>query len=378
MATQSLPQTHRALFLTARDKPITVEQRPFPQLTSGSALVRVLSVGLISYAGDVYSGKRPYPLPTPMVPGGHGAARVVAVGPDATTLKPGQLVYVQNFLVGRDDPDERCLFGAHSGATVGSRNLLEHEWRDATLAEYAKVPMENCIRLDEKRLLGSPSEGGLGYSIDDLASFLYPLIAYGGLIDIDLKPGETVIVSPATGGFGGSAVQVALAMGAGTVIAMGRNEEALKRVQSLDPTRIKTVKLLGDNWEKELEALQQFGPIDAFFDISPPEASKSSHIKAGIMSLRRCGRVSLMGGLRGDVAMPAWQITHYNLQLKGKWMYEREDIRGFMQLVHSGLLRLGPAGGNEITGKFGLEQWKEAFDLAAEKAQMGQRAIINP
>ena len=377
MASQPLPETHRALVLTSRDKPLTLEIRPLPRLTSGSAIVRVLSIQIISYGGEVYSGKRPYPFPTPLVPGTSCVARVAAVSPDATSLKPGQLVYVHMFIAGRDDPDKLVLWGVYSGDTPEAANLMEHEWRDASMAEYARVPMENCIRLDEKRLLGSPQDGGLGYTIDDLAYLQTPLIAYGGLIDVDLKPGETVIVAPATGGFGGSAVQTALAMGAGTVIAMGRNEAALKRVQSVDPNRVKTVKMTG-SWETELEAIKAIGPVDVFFDISPAMAQNSTHFKAGILSLRRFGRVSFMGGLREDLSLPVRHMMHGNITLKGKWMYEREDIPKFMRLVTSGLLKLGPKGGNEITGKFGLEGWKEAFDLAAEKAQMGQVTIMAP
>ena len=166
------------------------------------------------------------------------------------------------------------------------------------------------------------------------------------------------------------------AMGAGTIIAMGRNTRALKRVESLDPTRIKTLQITGD-WERELEALKAFGPIDAFLDISPREAKDSSHYKACISALRRNGRASLMGGL-GDLVIPAWAMVFGNLQLKGRWMWDREHIAGFMRLVHSGLLKLGAEGGVEITGRFGLEQWGEAFEMAAEKARLGQVALVIP
>ena len=165
-------------------------------------------------------------------------------------------------------------------------------------------------------------------------------------------------------------------MGAGTIIAMGRNTQALKRVESLDPTRIKTLQMIGD-WEKELEALKAFGPIDAYFDISPREAKDSSHYKSCISALRRNGRASLMGGL-GDLTISGWAMVFGNLQLKGRWMWDREHIAGFMRLVHGGLFKLGPKGGNEITGKFGLEQWNEAFDMAAEKARPGQMTLMIP
>ena len=376
MATESLPQSHRALVLKSPDQPLVVEVRPLPQLTSGSAIVRNLNVKLVSYSRDVWSGKRGVPMITPMVPGGVSVARVAAVGPDATSLKPGQLVYVHNFIASRDNPDELVLFGFTSGFSPGTQSMVEKEWRDATLAEYSKVPLENCIPLDETRLLGSPEQGGLGYTVDELAYLGCPLVAYGGLRDIDLKPGETIVIAPATGQFGGAAVQMALAMGAATIIAMGRNTQALQRVESLDPTRIKTLQMIGD-WEKELEALKAFGPIDAFFDISPREAKDSSHYKSCISALRRNGRASLMGGL-GDMTIPGFAMVFGNLQLKGRWMWDREHIAGFMRLVNSGQLKLGPRGGNEITGKFGLEQWDAAFDNAAEKARLGQMTLMIP
>ena len=65
MATESLPQSHRALVINSTDQPLVVEVRPLPQLTSGSAIVRNLNVQLVSYSRDVWSGKRGYPFPTP-------------------------------------------------------------------------------------------------------------------------------------------------------------------------------------------------------------------------------------------------------------------------------------------------------------------------
>lgn len=128
MATNSLPQSHRALVLKSCEQPLVIEVRPLPQITSGSAIVRNLNVQLISYSREVWSGKRGYAFPTPMVPGGISVARVVSVGPDATTLKPGQLVYVHNFIASRDNPDELCLFGFTSGFSPGTHSMVEKEW----------------------------------------------------------------------------------------------------------------------------------------------------------------------------------------------------------------------------------------------------------
>ena len=86
-------------------------------------------------------------------------------------------------------------------------------------------------------------------------------------------------------------------------------------------------------------------------------AEDSSHYKACVSSLRRNGRVSFVGGL-GDLAILGSAMVFGDLRLRGKCMSDRKDIPGFMRLEHSGSLKLGPRGGNEVTGKFGLEQWK--------------------
>jgi threonine dehydrogenase-like Zn-dependent dehydrogenase len=125
---------------------------------------------------------------------------VAAVGPDATSLAPGQLVLVDTYIRGRDDPSATSLFGLHAGFTEAGQKLTHGEWRDSTYAEYAKVPLENIAALDENRLLGRVQDGGLGYALESLAYIAMMLVPFGGLSDIAPKPGETVVIAPATGG----------------------------------------------------------------------------------------------------------------------------------------------------------------------------------
>lgn len=372
---QELPKTHRALVLRSTNKPPEVEVISTPQPTPGSLIVRILVASIVPYMRDIYNGTRQFPFPMPLVIGSSAIGRVAAVGPDTTYLKPGQLVHIDMFVRGRDDPTACFLFGIHEGFTEGSRKLMHGEWRDTTYAEYAKMPLENCDALDETRLLGSPRDGGLGYTIEDLQYLSTLLVPYGGLRDIDLKAGETVIIAPATGAFGGGAVLVALAMGA-RVIAMGRNVEVLEKVAATSE-RIEAVPITG-NLQKDVEALKKLGAADAFLDISPPAAAKSTHLKSGILSMRHSGRVSLMGGYREDIVIPYGVVLHKNLVLKGKWMYNREDIGMLVKMIEIGVLKLGEGAGCKVVGKFGLEDWKTAFDVAAENAGMGLQTLIAP
>ncbi|KAJ4480116.1 alcohol dehydrogenase [Lentinula aciculospora] len=372
----SLPETHRVLQLISTSQPLQLKTLPVPHTGPGNAIVKVLLASVVSYSGDIYNGKRQYPFPTPFVPGSNAIGRIVAVGPDATTLVPGQLVFLDCTIRARDDPTGAIILsGIIEGFTEGSRKLMHGEWRDSTYAEYIKFPLENCIPLDEERLLGPVNAGGLGYCVEDLIHIAKLLVPYGGLDDVGLKPGETVIVAPATGPFGGAAVRMALAMGAGRVIAMGRNEAVLQELSALS-NRISTVQITG-NEGTETEALRRFSPIDVFYDISPPMASGSTHFRSAIAALRYGGRISLMGGINGDISLPYASFMHRNLSMKGTWMFSREQSLRLVKLVEEGLLLLGKKNGFSVGGQFGLEEWEQAFEKARDAAA-GEVVVIVP
>lgn len=365
----NIPSHHRALVLESIEDGFHIKTISVPQACPGSAIVRVAVAGVFSYTREIYNGQRQYPFPKPLVGGFSAIARIAALGPDAAALQLGQLVYVDCMVRGRDDPRAEFLLATYEGSSEGSRKLMRDVWRDGTFAEFAKVPLENCIPLDEARLCQS-----LGYSVQDLMYICYLLVPYGGLRDIKLEPGETIVVCPATGGFGGAGVQVAVAMGA-RVIAMGRNDRELTRLKAhvkkgTPGANIETVKITGDE-SKDTAALQAYGIIDAVMDLTPQTAAKSTHLKCAIMALRHGGRCSLMGYV-GD--LPGWKIVSTNIELKGKLMYEREDMLQFVKMLETGLF---PRGKEFVDTKtFGLEAWKEGFDVAAEHAGIGKSVVL--
>ncbi|KAF5976529.1 alcohol dehydrogenase [Fusarium coicis] len=376
MATPSaaLPKTHRALILHSTRDPydISVVTQDTPHACPGSAVIRVLSAGVLTYADRVYSGQKPYPYPEPFVIGSSAIGRVAAVGPDATSLNLGQLVFFDSFIQGRDNPNALILHGLSGGFGSASNKLMEDEWRDGTYAEYAKVPLENCFPLDENRLTGNPAEGGLGHSMEDLAYLWTISVPFGGLQDIAVRAGEKVIISPAAGAFGSAAVLAALAMGA-QVIAVGRNRETLDKVKALDPERIRTALNTG-NVENDIKELTKDGRADAFFDISPGKAINSTHFKSCIMSLRRGGRVSLMGAYH-ELKLPAMFIVINDITVKGKWMYTKDDMRKMIKLVEAGYLKLDAV---QTIGNFPMEKFAEAFDKAAKIGTPLSQVLISP
>ncbi|KAJ9138653.1 Alcohol dehydrogenase GroES domain-containing protein [Pleurostoma richardsiae] len=361
-AALNLPATYRALSFTSASLPGTIITKPTPLPTAGTAIIRPLACNVVHYAADIYSGGNPrgYRYPLPLVPGGPCVARVAAAPSDAPHLRPG----------------------THAGSTPESWALMEDEWRDGTWAELARVPAENVHLLDEARLLGSREGGasGLGYALEDLAALYTLAVPYGGLRDVGVAAGETVLVAPATGVFSGAAVHVALAMGA-RVVAMGRNEDALRELEALDPARVATVRMSGsaEADEENIRAAAGGRPIDVFFDISPRSAGAFPHARAGILCLRYGGRASLMGGVMGDLEIPYGQVVHKGLRIQGTFMYTPQQADELIRMVETGVLRIGEGRGMKCVGRFDLEQWAQAFKTASrDGAKMGRFVILQP
>ena len=342
---------------------------------NGEVLVRVLAAPFVSYMKQVLDGSRKYPLIFPLTPGMNAIARVEAVGPDAVALRPGQLVFCDITVRGRDNPNVEILMGVHLGSHPASQILMEGPWRSSTYAELAKFPLENVFALNEEILCGQ-----FKYSFADLSYLGSCLVPYGGLADIDVKAGDTVIVAPATGRFGGSAVTTALATGA-TVIAAGRNVKALELFEKAygNTGRIRTTVLTGE-FAKDLESFKRLAPTgaDAYIDFSPREAAKSEHILAGIQALRRGGRLSLMGGILGNIEIPYIDVMHMDIRIHGKFMYERAHILQAIQMVEKGNLAMGKEKAGVESVIYGLDRFEESLETLATTGGWGTQIVIQP
>ncbi|MGW1270605.1 alcohol dehydrogenase catalytic domain-containing protein, partial [Streptomyces sp. NPDC002491] len=270
----------RAAVLTQFGAPLTVREVPDPQVGGGEVVVEVLAACVAPYAAEVFSGERNYPLVPPVVPGVGGVGRIVHVGPDATRLRPGDLVWCDSTVRSRDDaltPDI-ALQGWSSRGEGGAR--LARYLHDGSFAELMRVPTENVFPL--------PAAAG-----DDPARWAalgVHVIPYGGLLAGGLAAGETLLVSGATGNLGSSAVAVALAMGAGRVVAPGRNHAALDLLTDRFGPLVRPVPLTGDETgDRAAMSAAADGPIDMVIDLLPPSAPTSA-ARPAALTVRENGR----------------------------------------------------------------------------------------
>ncbi|HEY3848655.1 MAG TPA: alcohol dehydrogenase catalytic domain-containing protein [Acetobacteraceae bacterium] len=358
----------KAAILKAFGSPLVVETLPDPILGTGEVIVDVVATGVLSYANEVFSGERKYSLALPVVPGPGAIGRVRAVGPDATHLVVGDWVFCDPTVRSRDDalsPD--IMLQGWSARGEGGLRLQQH-FRHGSFAERIMVPTENAVRIGSLDEADAASWCALGTL----------LVPYGGFLAANLQAGEMVLVSGATGNFGSAGVAVALAMGAGCVIAPGRNEKVLQDLARRFGSRLRTVKLSGDEAD-DRERMRQAapGPIDCVLDILPPSAG-TTPVQAAAMAVRPYGRVVLMGGvgmLGGPgLELPYPWIMRNCITIHGVWMYPPEATIRMVGLIRSGLLRLD----DFETTTFDLDHANEAVAHAAANGGPFKMTVIRP
>ncbi|WP_405135138.1 alcohol dehydrogenase catalytic domain-containing protein [Nocardia sp. NBC_01388] len=379
----------RAATLTEFGSPLTVHDVPDPETGGGEVLVEVLATCVPPYAAEVFSGERRYPLEPPVVPGVGGIGRIARVGPDATKLHVGDLVWCDSTVRARDDaltPDI-TLQGWSSRGPGGAQ--LARYLHDGPFAELMRVPTENVYPLPAQAAADPARWSALGvYTIPlpaqaaaDPARWsalgVYT-IPYGGLLAGGLEAGETVLISGATGNLGSSAVAVALAMGAGHVVAPGRNRAVLDLLADRFGPRVSPVELTGhDDTDRAAMSAAADGPIDLVLDLLPPQAP-SAITQAAAMTVREYGRVVLMGGVGmlggADLALPYPWIMRNSLTIRGQWMYPRTANVGMIRLIASGALDLTP----EHVTRFDLDQVNDAVAHAATHGGPFDRTVLTP
>jgi alcohol dehydrogenase len=360
--------TMKAAVLKAFGSPLAIETLPDPVLGTGEVIVDVVATGVLSYANEVFSGERNYQLTLPVVPGCAAIGRVRAVGPDATRLVAGDWIACDPTVRSRDGglaPD--IVLQGWSTRGEASMRLHQH-FHHGPFAQQMLIPTENAIPIGPIE----PAQAGRWCAMN---LFLVP---YGGLLAAKLQAGETVLVSGATGNFGSAAVAVALAMGAGCVVAAGRNVAVLDDLVQRFGPRVRTVTLTGEE-AVDRERMRQAAPnpIDCVFDFLPPSVS-TTVVRAAVMAVRPYGRVVLMGGVGmlggAGLDLPYPWIMRNCITIHGQWMCPPEAPARMIGLVRSGLLALDQFAVTE----FDLDHANEAVAHAAANSRPFRMTVIRP
>ncbi|KAF4901626.1 alcohol dehydrogenase [Colletotrichum fructicola] len=369
--------TNRAVWLSSFSKPLSVVDLPVPNADVGTAVVKILATGVAPYTHLIHSGKLPaLNLTPPLVPNPSGIGRIHDVGTDAVRLKKGDLVFIDGLNRARDDANVALMPGHMTGGHPDAQKLMRGVWRDGSWQQFQKVSLEVCFLLDEKRLCGD-----LGYNAAVLHTIAHYAVPAGALLEAArVKTAEVVVVGPSGGSFGGSAVEIALAVGA-EVIALGRSEGKLAAMRErLANPHLKTVVMTGDD-QVDAAAILRATPnnrgADVFNDWTPGELATPTYLSAAVLAMKQSGRIVLSGGAGDKCRLPYGLLILKNIQLIGKWMYERQTLDQVINMITQEQLRIGQESGTEIT-TFGLDGHEDAVEHARKNGGWRSYTVIEP
>lgn len=363
MATQK--STHKAWRLHAHND-LRFDEVETREPAPDGVLVRIEAAMVLSYMGKVLSGAVPYGLPPmPFVPGTNAIGRVAAVGAQVGHVKPGDRVFLSPHLRG-DVPDPeppQILIGLTGMAPTEAALSLQARWRDGVFAETAHWPAA-CVTslggLDDR-----PATGLIG-----LAKLIVP---FGGLQRLNLRGGQTVIINGATGYFGSGAVLLAVAMGAGRVVAVGRKREALEQLRDAFGPRVIPAVVGGEDPAQDLAAIRHAagGAADIALDLLGQAKSTATTLST-LRALKRGGRLVLMGSATTPLQLSFAEMLANDWEVVGQFMYDRTAPGQLASLAREGLLDLGKI----VVTTFPLADFPRAIEAAALMRGLDLTALV--
>jgi NADPH:quinone reductase-like Zn-dependent oxidoreductase len=199
--------------------------------------------------------------------------------------------------VGMLETGERVFFG-------GSRPPF------GTMAEKTVAPRAFCFPLPD--------------GLDDATAAALPNPAGSSWLPLkwraQLKPGETVLVLGATGTAGKLAVQIAKILGAGRVIAAGRNRQQLEATKSLGADVTIRIDEPGKNLVEAFAAAAKDG-IDVVLDYlwgAPTEALLAALTGHDLAAESRGTRLIEIGSMAGPaISLPGAALRSSGLEIYG-------------------------------------------------------------
>ncbi len=328
---------------------LKVEEVPQPTPTPEEALVRIRACGVCHLDMIVRSGMRSRAT-LPRIIGHELAGEVVEVGPAVKDLSPGDRVASFNF--------QAC--GECEWCRRGRPSLCVHlkgdigQGRDGGYAEYVALPSANLVRIPD----------GLPFEHACLAACCfappYKAIRRVGRI----RPGDTVLVTGASGGLGMAAIQIARKCGARTIAITA----SLSKAERVKAAGADEVIVNGDGtFGDEVRRLTDGAGTDLVVETVGGPAFAGS-----LRSLARGGRYVIVGELHGKpVQMNLALIILKEWEIYGVQSASRDDLHEILHFMHR--TGLTPT----IWKTMPLAQAAEAHCQLANREAVG-RIILTP
>jgi S-(hydroxymethyl)glutathione dehydrogenase / alcohol dehydrogenase len=364
-------RTIKAAVLYDYGQPMVVEEVQLDEPQANEVLVKMAASGVCR--SDLHVIKGEWTPPLPIVLGHEAAGTVEAVGPNVTSVKPGDPIIIS--FAPNCGHCFYCTTGKpHLCATMrrepagmlpgGTARLhkdgrpLHHFARTASFAEYAvihesgAIPLGPDVPVELAALVGCAVTTGVGAVLNTAR----------------VEPGSTVVVV-GCGGVGLNVIQGARLVNASRIIAVDVSVEKLEFAERFGATD--TIDAREEDVPKTVRRLTGSGADYAF------EALGSAPtIRAAFDSIRPGGTAVVVGmaPTGEEAAIDAYMLAYQEKTLKGCFYGSartRVDMPMLAALAHTGKLDLDAL----VTRRYPLEEINEAFD-ALDRGGVGRGLIV--
>ena len=298
---------------------LRIDEIPLPEPGPGEVRVALTHAFVAPYQKSLIDGTAGFTTPPrPFAPGMDGVGRVDAVGAGVAGLVSGMRVYCDNYYGshGMGASADHCFLGNFMLGADSAENLSR--WPAGSFAEMAVMPAECLIPVPD----AVAADDGLLTRLGWLGT------AYGAFRKVGLRAGQDVAVLGATGLVGASAVMVALAMGARSVVALGRRRDVLDELAALDP-RVTAVTSMPDG--RVVDVL-----------LTSIDGAEAAPVAAAMAHLRRGGTMVAVARTDEPLPVPLGWLLSNDITLRGSLWFERADIAGLVAMIGSDVLDLSP------------------------------------
>ncbi len=350
--------------------PLKIEELDLDPPRTGEVRVKMAAAGICASDYHIMTGSAS--LPTPVVLGHEGSAVVEEVGPDVTSVSPGDrciLSFVSNCghcRLCRSGSPQLCDTNAETVATLfdGTTRLSKGDTRIYQMAkigvfgEQAVIPEQACyvippeVPVDVAALMGCCVTTGVGAVINTPAA----------------RPGATVAVF-GCGGVGLNVIKGAKLMGATRIIAVDVYDHKLEFTYKFGATDV-----INSREKDPVEEIKHLtgGGVDLTFD----SFGSTNTTAAAVNALRKNGTAVLVGlAPMGDTApIDMVHLVRYQKTLVGSYYGSASPHETFGKLVNwylAGKLDVEEL----ITRRYRLDEINEGFDALA-RGEDGRGVII--
>lgn len=328
--------------LQAREVP-----RPLP--APGEVLIRIRCCGVCHLDLILRSGMRSR-VKLPRILGHELAGEVVELGANVGDLAPGDRVTVFNFQSCGHCED--CRRGRPSLCRQTHGDI--GQTRDGGYAEYAVLLRSNLVKVPDGMPLEHACFGACVYGPP------YKAMRQAGQI----KPGQNVVITGASGGLGLAAIQITKRLGARSIAITG-NANKVQRLREVgaDEVLVSADGAFGD----EVRKLTGGRGVELVIELT---GSPTFH--GALRGLAPGGRVAVIGELHGKpVEINLGLLIIKEWELHGVQSASRADLEEILQFMHE--TRIEPV----IWKSLPLERAAEAHRELANREITG-RIVLAP